>query len=263
MKLLDKYEIDFVWGFNGRMDHTNMFFKVCKEKDIPFISYEYPWFGNGINLIANQDCLSLKVYHYVNKTYGKHPLTYVQSELAFKYANKRFKKIMDLEWRDFSSLKSREVKSKYPVLILPSSRSEFEGHDDYICNWGHSSDGFKSVIEELGVKNSDIYIQFHPIWFQKINKIDGRNPIEFYTSWAKSNNFNILSPTEVYESKDLIKNSNIILINGSSAGLEAGFMGKKIINVDKNKYTYSGVTIDIYDKNELSNLKIKIKNHGT
>ena len=261
LNVLKKNKIDFVWGFNGRMDHTKMFFKACKQMDIPFISFEYPWFGNGINLIANEDCLSLKVYHYVNNTYGKYPLTFDQSKLAFKYANKRLKKIMDLEWRDFSSLKSHQKKSNYKVLILPSSRSEFEGHDDYFCNWGHSSHGFKLVIEELGIDNSDIYIQFHPIWFQKINKIDGKNPINFYMSWAAANNYNILSPSEVYERKDLILKSDIIVINGSSAGLEAGFMGKKIINVDKNKYTFSGVTIDIFDKNELSKLKVKIHNH--
>ncbi|MDA7655074.1 hypothetical protein OAG92_04820 [Akkermansiaceae bacterium] len=263
LQILNERKIDFVWGFNGRMDHTNIFFKTCKEEGVPFISFEYPWFGNGINLIANEDCLSLKVYHHLNQKFGHRPLTNDQCSLAFRYANNRFKKIMDVEWRDFSKLKSYRSESRYKILILPSSRSEFEGHDDYVSRWGHCTEGFKSVIDELGIHSSDVYIQFHPIWFQEINKIKGEHHVRFYAKWAKKNRFNILSSSEVFESKDLISKSDIILINGSSAALEAGLMGKKIINVDLNKYTYSGVTIDIFDKNELLNLKGRIGKHDT
>lgn len=261
LSIIKKKEVDFVWGFNGRMDHTKMFFKACKAENIPFISFEYPWFGNGINLIANEDCLSLKVYHYVNKKFSKHPLTYLQCQLAFKYASRRFNKQMGTEWRDYSSFKIQKSKQNIKALILPSSRSEFEGHNDYKCEWGHSTNGFRRVLEELDIDSSHVYIQFHPIWFQKVNGVSGKNPINYYTNWVKDMGYNAISSSETFESKDLISRSDLILINGSSAALEAGLMGKKIINVDKNKFTYSGVTIDVYKPESLSTLKQKINAH--
>lgn len=259
---LKKNNINFVIGFNGRMDHTRVYFDVCKILNIPFFSYESSWFGNGLQLISNNDCLSLDVWHKSNKRFLKYKLSKNQSRLAAVYASSRFNKIMKSEWRDYSNNQHlpKEFKNKIKVLILPSSRSEFEGHPDYISSWRHSTNGFLKIIDFLGVKKKDVYLQMHPIWFQKIYSIDGKNIIDFYREWANSYNISVISENFAFESKDLIAKSEIILINGSSACFEAGILGKKIINTENNKFNYSGICLDVLSEKNIGDIKPWIKN---
>ena len=101
----------------------------------------------------------------------------------------------------------------------------------------------------------------HPIWFQKIYSIDGSNIIDFYTEWANSNNISVISENSAFESKDLIQKSEIILINNSNVNvLRQGFWGKKIINIENNKFNYSGICLDVLSEKNIGDIKPWIKN---
>src|SRR5690606_28320696 len=116
---------EFVFGFNGRMDHTAACFKVCKELGIPFISFETGDFGNGLRFIANSDCLDLNIWLKANRRFSNKSLNISQAIAAYSYAKRRFSKNFKNEWREYSGYQQYEGEKQYKIVVLPSSRSEF------------------------------------------------------------------------------------------------------------------------------------------
>ena len=113
------------------MDLTAALCAACRDSGIPFVTVERAWFGHGLLLIPNADCLSLAELGRMSAAYRDVPLLAQQAAFVGRVAADRFRQRNDLEWRLYNQ---GAVSSTWPTtaarekraLILPSSRNEFE-----------------------------------------------------------------------------------------------------------------------------------------
>lgn len=247
---LKNNNIKFVFGFNGRMDHTAVFFEACRSMSVPFVSFESLWFGNGIQFLKNEDCLSLKLWHETNIGYRDKSLSLDQIKKVSPYVIKKLNRSFEGEWRSFALRGQFSRKSK--LLILPSSRSEFLGHPEYVSNWKHSTVGFDSVVKKLDLRPEEVVVKAHPIWSQSVRGVKTDSALELYRSWASSRGYIFLDDSYDADTHLLADQTEFVCVNGSSAAIELGLKGIQIILVEKAKYSYAGFCIDYYsDNNEI------------
>ncbi|MBM4316173.1 MAG: hypothetical protein FJ116_01670 [Deltaproteobacteria bacterium] len=247
--------IDAVCVFNGRMDVTRAIYEAAKRSNIPVVSHERSWFGNGIQLYPEEHCLSLRpVWEMVSKWIEK-PLTQKQALTAASMGAKRFLKLNRTEWRAYN-VSARSVDwpisgTGTKVLILPSSSNEIWGHKDWSCQWPDILSGFEAVLDRLPTKPLNTVLRCHPNWAENIGKQDGSSPERYYSDWARKLGIHCVGSRENLDTLNLIQQADIIIVSVSSAALEAGLLGKKIYSVCPSSYHTAGFTLNIHNQEGL------------
>jgi hypothetical protein len=240
---LKSNKIDRVICFNGRMDFTRAMLEACNFLNIEIITHDSTWFGNGITISKNSEIIALHKWDKAVEDFIDYPLSEDQLKKSLDIISKRFLKKSLFEWKQYN-INTKKV--SWPInsvgkriLILPSSRSEFLGTEEFDSEW--SDDclvGFDKVIEELRgyFKEINIVVKAHPIWGMNLFGANGDNPIQHYRDWCLKNGYVFLNPEENASTSDLMKECDVILLNGSSAAFEGIFYKKPIINIAKSVY---------------------------
>lgn len=256
---IEQSQLDAVIVFNGRMELTRAVIEACKEKKIPYITHERPWFGDGIQLIPNANCLSLVETHRMVKKYSVQPLNIKQSQKAARIIAKRFLRENQFEWRVYNQ---SAIKVTWPIqtkrekiLVLPSSRGEILGEELYLTDWEDNTVAVAALFEKLSVEPEQVVVRFHPNWSESIGKITGDKARELYKKWCEDNQYYYIDADEQADTNDLIAAADIVVLNGSSAAIEAGIMGKKIICLQESVYQHAGFVTTIVGKDSLSKFK--------
>jgi len=253
--------LDGVICFNGRMDATRAIIYACDRSNIPFMTLERPWFSDGLQFNPGGNCLSLKDVVRFNKKYRDIPLTRDQSEYAAQLIASRFTRTNLKEWRAYNldakpARWPKQVCSGPRVLILPSSRNEFQGHPERETAWSSYMAGFDAVISKLNIPLENIVLRCHPNWGEKIGMADGQRSERLYATWAAQKGIFCIGSRDNASTFDLINSCDILILNGSSAALEAGACGKKIICLGHASYEAAGVAIHINNQDELDKLAL-------
>jgi|GEM_PF-2652629 len=254
--------IDLVFLFNGRMDITRAAVESLKSNNINFFSHESTWFGNGLSIIPRNYILDLNYWNWINKTFRDIPLSNEQISRAYRIIYNRFSGNSKFEWRQYHIEKQDDFlweTKKVKVLILPSSQSEFLGVESYKTSWYENNlIGFDRVIEELKKDNElDVIVKGHPIWEQRVFGQLGDSAIKKYKSWAESRGYHWTNRKDI-RSRDLIAQADIVIVNGSSAAIESGFMGKLIVSTGLNIYSDAGITINVFNDDDVMELNNNI-----
>lgn len=249
-------KLDAVCLFNGRMDATRAIYEAAKACNIPVVSHERTWFGNGIQLLPGENCLGLaNVWNMVDRWKDK-PLTQVQAHRAASLVARRFLKQNQNEWRAYNQSaidKPWQVpEGKRRVLILPSSTNEIWGHPDWASGWTSLLDAFDAIIARLQLQPDELILRCHPNWGEKIGKNDGRLPERFYTDWAKQRGIRCISSTDRTSTMHLIEQCDALVVSVGSAALEAGTLGKPVISVAQSIYHTAGFTYNVHHPDQLA-----------
>ncbi|NBT59118.1 hypothetical protein EBT16_10080, partial [bacterium] len=257
-KWIEKEKIEALCLFNGRMDVTRGIYEAAQASNIPVVTHERSWFGDGIQLYPQVHCLSLKPVWEMVSTWANKPLTRKQALAAARTGAKRFLKMNLTEWRAYH-LNSQSV--SWPqsgpgpkVLILPSSSNEIWGHQDWSCQWPDILSGFEAVLDRLSPKSPNVVLRCHPNWGQNIGKQDGSHPERYYSQWAVKKGIHCIGSKDNVDTLDLIAQADIVLVSVSSAALEAGLLGKQIITVSPSNYHTAGFTINAHTKENLETM---------
>ena len=229
--------------FNGRIDLTRAVTTACEQLNVPFVTHERPWLGHGLQLIPNDNCLSLSGLRKIVEDFESLPLTREQALYATNLLRIRFTGDNHLEWRLYNTqakntkwpLEATQDKPK--ILVLPSSRNEFLGHPDWKTEWLDNNHALDDLIDVFDLDKSQIVVRFHPNWSENIGKADGRYPIEKYEGWCKEKGIFYYSATSKANTYDLIKEADLIVVNGGSSAVEAAFCGKQIVCLSPAMYT--------------------------
>ncbi len=250
--------IDGVICFNGRMDILNAVISACKDEKIPFITTESTWFGNGLSLMPNSNCLSLEPWNLLNDEFKDKPLTHEQAIHASSIIYKRLFKKSHLEWRQYNidtiKMEAWEV-SGQKVVILPSSRSEFIGSKEYEGNWANDcTKGFEEIINYLNIPYKNCILKAHPIWNETVFGIKGKKEEKYYRDWCAEKEIFFIDSSSRIDSFDLMSKADMVLINGSSAAIEGGILGKVVICSTSMIYQNAGFTIHVTNKDDLFKL---------
>lgn len=259
-------KLDYVVLFNGRMDLNRAAMEACYKAGVKFLTHERTTFGNGLRVIPNNNVLSLKSRRELSIKYKDSPLTKQQSKKALSILINRFAG-KTKEYRHYN-LDSVNVswpilKSKYKVLILPSSLNERMGHPEHEP-LDDPRVTFERVIENLGVSYDNCVLRAHPNWSEKIGSHDGSKINSFYKKWAKDKNIHFIESTNKANTRDLIKEADFIIVNGSSAAFEANYLRTPSICVTNCFYDSAEISIMMRNKEEVKSYTISdILNYDT
>lgn len=254
LRWIEAKQLDAVILFNGRIDMTHAIMQACIDSGTPFISHERSWFADGLHLIPNASCLSLKELHRMSRTWEDHPLTERQVRLAAKLGAQRFLQRNELEWRLYNRA---PVKAPWPlkgqrrVLIVPGSNNEVGGHPEWTIGWTDNTAAFDAFIEHLGVSPDDVVVRFHPNWAENIGRVDGSRCIRHYTDWCEKRGLYYVPADDKRSTYDLITQADVVALNNGSSAVEAGLCGKEVYCFG-TVYDGAGFVKNIRDADDLT-----------
>ena len=257
---IEANRLDGIVCFNGRMEVTRAITYACERLAISYLTFERPWFSDGLHFIPQENCLLLKEVDRLSLQYRDIPLTERQARRAAQLVASRFVRANHKEWRVYNL---NPTHTEWPsnavtgpkVLILPSSRNEIQGHPDYIDSWSSYTEGFEWVLDVLEVPIQNVVLRCHPNWGEKIGLRDGSNSENYYAFWAASRGIYSIGSKETASTFDLIQDCDILLVNGSTAAFEAGASGKKIICLGHSAYQEAGIAVHLNGKSDYNKLK--------
>lgn len=248
-------QLDAVICFNGRIDLTRAVIYACETLDVPFITHERTWFGDGIQLIPNANCLALGAVNSMVKEYSERPLTKVQASIAGKIIGERFLQRNSLEWRLYNK---KPTPAKWPlshvgkrVLILPSSKNEFAGHSDWSSEWTDNTRALDDLIDVYSFHPKQLVLRCHPNWSENIGQADGKRSLKVYHEWARRRGIYLIDSYSKDSTYDLIQQADIVVMNGGSSAVEAGACGKKVICLGPSPYEKAGFVQSFSSRSEM------------
>ena len=257
---IEREKLDGVYLYNGRMDATRGVLEAARDAGVPFVSVERSWFGDGIQLLPGEDCIGLRNVDRMVAAYNDAPLTRSQAGRIARHVASRFLRVNTSEWRAYNR-GAEPATWPHPadgprILILPSSRNEFHGHADWHNRWREPTQALDAVLAHLGLNGSHCVLRCHPNWSELIGQATGERPERYYTDWARSRGVTVVGSHDRSSTLSLIEQADAIIVNGSSAALEAGILGKQIIATGPATYQAAGCASLVYSPEALANLRL-------
>jgi hypothetical protein len=239
-KWIQENQLDAVICFNGRMDLTRAVTYACEAQKIPFLTHERTWFGDGLLLTPNANCLSIKALDDLVNKYDSLPLTSEQALYAANLIAIRFLGLNKLEWRVYNqnpeSISWPTSSKKEKILVLPSSKNEFAGHPEWQSSWVDNTKAVDDYLEVFGYSSDQVVVRCHPNWAENIGQVEGNRSLSLYKNWCKDKDIFCISSEEKANTYDLIKQADIVILNGGSSAVEAGVCGKQVVCLGPSTY---------------------------
>lgn len=256
---IESQSLDAVVLFNGRMDYTRAVLEACRDLGITCITHERPLFGHGIILNRNSNCSSLENIHRINRKYKDKPLTSRQVSIAAALGAQRLIGGNPLEWKKYNENPvSAEVwpivDAKRKILVCPSSKNELLGHPDWDTPWRDNTDALDHAVKHGVFSYEDLLIRFHPSWAVPFGVVTAEKCEQHYRSWCEARGVSFIPSESKANTKDLIRQADVIVLNGSNAVLEAGMLGKPVLCFGPAPYTHSGSAIDVLSFSDIEQL---------
>lgn len=268
LRWIEQNRLEAVVCFNGRMDLTRAVTYACEQAGIPFVTHERTWFGDGLQLIPNANCLSLKALGEMVKTFDDKPLTAAQAKLAGKLAGERFLQRNSLEWRLYNQ---NPEPAAWPlaasgprVLVLPSSKNEFAGHEEWVSGWEDNTQALDDLFEAFAIRPEQVVVRCHPNWAENIGQVVGDRSLALYRNWTKERGIYCISSEQRASTYDLIQQADIVVMNGGSSAVEAGVCGKQVICMGPSTYQEAGFVrvfrnrAALYQEDALTSLDVDV-----
>lgn len=255
LRWIERNRLDAVICFNGRMDLTQALTYACEQAGIPYITHERTWFGDGLQLTPNANCLSLAAINKMTLEFECKALTSAQAKLAGKLASERFLQRNSLEWRVYNE---KPEPAAWPlastgprVLVLPSSRNEFAGHDEWKSGWRDNTIALDDLLEAFPIKPEQVVVRCHPNWAENIGRATGARSLALYRDWTKRRGIYCISSEQRASTYDLIEQADVVVMNGGSSAVEAGVCGKQVICLGPASYENAGFVRVFRDRDSL------------
>lgn len=252
--------LDAVLLFNGRMDLTAAVRAACREMRCPVVTVERSWFGHGLQLVPNESSIALGELGRLNEQFRDRPLTAEQAAYAGRRAADRFQQRNSLEWRLYNA---GAVATAWPTdvgkgpraLILPGSRNEYEGHPDFAVHWPDSTIAMDTVMQYLALDGRNCVMRCHPNWAERIGKHSGRRSEQHWADWAERRGIRVIRSADRANTYGLIDAADFVLVNGSSAGVDAALAGRRVVCVGHSSYERAGFAAHLYGPEDLPQLE--------
>jgi hypothetical protein len=262
LRWIEKERLDAVCVFNGRMDATRGILEAARAAGIRCITVERTWFGNGVHLTPDENCLGLSEVSRLVAEWRDRPLTRQQASNAASYVALRFLRRNDTEWRAYNT---NATVAEWPlpgtrkrILLTPGSRNEVWSHPDWESNWSERIVAFDAVIAHLNLSSEDVVLRCHPNWGEKIGRSSGELSETYYTEWARRRGIFTIGSKEPISTLGLIEQADAIVVCGGSAALEAAVIGKQVIAVSPSAYQSAGFQSTACTPDQLKSLTLLV-----
>lgn len=260
LRWIEKARLDAICLFNGRMDATRAVMQAARAAHIPCVSLERTWFGDGLQLIPNDNCLGLKEIHRMMEHWRDRPLERGQAQRAASLIASRFLRRNGREWRAYN-LSARVTEWPHrdaarKILLVPGSRNEVWGHPDWASAWGDTLAGYDALIEHLRLRPHELVLRCHPNWGERIGTVDGARSEAYFSDWARRRGVHCIASRDPASTLGLIEQADAIVVSGGSAALEAGAIGRQVIALTPSIYHRAGFQSDADAPESLSRLRL-------
>jgi hypothetical protein len=241
---ISRERLDAVCVFNGRIDATRAIFEAARDAAIHAITLERTWFGDGLQLLPDENCLGLRAFHEMVSQWRDRPLTGPQAHKAASHLASRFLRRNLTEWRAYNTSARHEAwpvhGGRRKILITPGSRNEIWGHPDWRSGWPEPTAAYDAVIAQLGLSAADLVLRCHPNWGERIGKNTGARAETYFTRWARSRGIHVIGSTDQASTLELIGQSDALLVGGGTAALDGAILGKQVIVTEPSFYQHGG-----------------------
>ena len=264
MRWIEKEKLEAICLFNGRIDATRGIMEACRSAGIRCITVERTWFGDGLHLLPDENCLGLSSTNRIVRDWRDKPLRREQAQQAASHIAARFLRRNTKEWRAYNV---NACVTPWPtangqarVLLTPSSRNEVWGHPDWQSAWPEPTSAIDSVMEQLNLGPNDVVLRCHPNWGENIGGTSGYLSERYYTDWAKSRGIHIIPSRDITSTLGLIESADAVVVGGGSAALEAATLGKQVIAVSPSVYQCAGFQSSAYTPTQMRELVLNVNN---
>ena len=262
MAWIARERLNAVCVFNGRMDATRGIFEAAKASGVRVVSMERTWFGDGLQLLPDENCLGLQSVHKLGAQWRDKPLTRTQALHAAARVAARLTRTNLTEWRAYNTQAQRGTwpveGGTHRLLLLPGSLNEIWGDPNWQSAWADPTDAYDAIIEHLRLDARDLVLRCHPNWGERIGKNDGRLPERHYTNWARSRGIHVIASRDTTSTMDLIAQCDAVVVASGSAALEAAAMGKQVIATAPSIYSEAGFRTDVSEPGKVKDLVLQV-----
>lgn len=243
---IEQERLEAIICFNGRIDMTAAVTRAAADAGIPYVTHERSWFGDGLSLNPNANCLSIRAIGRLTADYADRPLTAGQAAYAARLVAERFLQKNALEWKVYNK---DALRTQWPldaagprVLILPSSKNEYFGLEEWQAEWADNTDALDDFMAAMGIRPEQAVVRCHPNWAETIGVVGGNRSLRHYRKWCADRGIFCISSEEKHSTYDLIQQADIVVLNGGSAAVEAGACGKQVYSLGPAFYQDGGFT---------------------
>lgn len=256
---LDKYNIDKIFLYNGRMARFRPLLRIAQTNNINIKVYEYPLLGfmNYI-MIDNQyphdfnniSKLLYQYFHSSNLSYDK------KISLGKEWFINRVdssNQVTDILLPKFNermkanSMPKNWNTQNFNLVFFVSSEYEVADIKEVKNTHPHSQ---KNIVERINsiFPDINIYVRIHP-------NLEGveKEFVKEMSNLAAFKNVNLISSKSSIDSYELMRMADLVLSFGSTVGIESAYLKKPVITVGASFYTEFGADINIQTDEELLN----------
>lgn len=259
---IEQDKLEALCVFNGRMDATRGITEAARDAGIRFVSLERTWFGDGLQLLPDENCLGLGSVDRLMTAWRDAPLDRVQALRAAGHVAARFLRRNVKEWRAYNVAAKVTpwpvTQAGRRVLLTPSSRNEVWGHPDWRLRWPDLTAGFDALIDQLDLQPGELVLRGHPNWAERIGSRDGSLSETHFGDWARRRGVHVIASADRTSTLGLIEQADAVVVCGGSAALEAGILGKQVIALGPSIYQRAGFQSDAYDAEQLERVRLHI-----
>lgn len=248
LRWIEECGVDLVLVFNGRIDILRGVMDAARIAGVDFASYERSWFGNGLMLIPEDNCLGLSLMHELVRTTGAMDLRPGEAESAEGVIRRRVERVGSNEWRDFQTQGSNwrsdvidALGGRPEILVLPSSMYEVWGHPDWTTGWRDNFEAMDWLQAQLGVPWSRWVIRGHPIWSQRVGKSLGEHASRRYRDFCAARGIQYVEADSTLHTSALIDACELVVVNGGSSVIDAVWRGKPVVSLGESVFHHSGI----------------------
>jgi hypothetical protein len=255
--------LDAVCIFNARMDVTRAIYEAAKSLGVRVVSVERTWFGDGLQLLPDENCLGLRSVDELVEAFRDRPLTKEQALRAASHIAGRFLRRNVKEWRAYNlgaKLTRWPVANcRRRILLIPGSRNEVWGHPDWISGWNQPTEAYEALMRHLALEPQDVILRCHPNWGERIGKQDGAFSERYYTEWAARTGVVCIPSVDTTSTIGLIEQCDAIIVASGSAALEAGILGKQVIGIAPAIYQEAGFRDSVGAPEQLHSVRLHVE----
>jgi hypothetical protein len=236
--------LDAVCIFNARMEVTRAIYEAAKSLGVRVVSTERSWFGDGLQLLPDENCLGLRSVDELVAAFRSRPLTKEQALRASSHVAARFMRSNGNEWRAYNvggkSIPWPVTNCRRKILLIPGSRNEVWGHPDWSSGWSQPTEAYEALMKHLTLEPQDVILRCHPNWGERIGKQDGALSERYYAHWAARTGVLCIPSVDTTSTTGLIEQCDAIIVASGTAALEAGILGKQVIGIAPASYQEAG-----------------------
>lgn len=267
LKAIEEYNPDKIIFHNGRLAQYRPFIDICNNFKIPYVATETLIDSNGNalkNYFENSSPHSAWAnWKKYNDFWSKFPQEIAErtGSLFFEnrkngvyagdvvYTKRQQKGMMPVEW---------ELGKKH-IVIFNSSEDEFSAINEEVDNsalFSSQLDGIRKIAMKYENESDvQIFLRVHP----NLKGIEYAYHTDLYKICGR--NFFVIPPESPISSYALMDASDLVIVFGSTMGIEASYWGKPVISLAFSFYKFLNVVNMPQTEDELWGIISNYSNH--